>query len=302
MADDTPGLAKRPRKKPTHPWPPRTCEYCKNEYKPRAFQQRWCTDCGYDKATRARLANYGSPHPTEPALAAITGRRTRTCIVCNERFTYEFVGGSPRKYCDAHAPASSRKRHKEARGRAHRCTTCELAVYAVGDDGGCFRHSAQTHTKRSCRVCGGQFDTPLRQPLTYCSKVCRRNRPKYLNEDRDCKFCGDRFTPEHPPQRYCAACVTSKTERGRVAKYGAPRSDVEKLKARHDGLCWLCRKKPGRCVDHCHATGRLRGWLCVGCNTALHYVERPGWWDEALAYLADIDTSAGLQLRWLIPS
>jgi len=39
-------------------------------------------------------------------------------------------------------------------------------------------------------------------------------------------------------------------------------------------------------ADHDHATGQFRGWLCNPCNTGLGHVERPGWLDSAVAYLA----------------
>lgn len=46
-------------------------------------------------------------------------------------------------------------------------------------------------------------------------------------------------------------------------------------------LCPVCGRKPiggkmgkGRiCVDHCHKTGKIRGWLCDDCNVALGRVD-----------------------------
>jgi hypothetical protein len=31
---------------------------------------------------------------------------------------------------------------------------------------------------------------------------------------------------------------------------------------------------PGLDLDHCHFTGRFRGWLCYGCNNAIGKVEK----------------------------
>jgi hypothetical protein len=52
-------------------------------------------------------------------------------------------------------------------------------------------------------------------------------------------------------------------------------------------------KKERLCVDHCHATGRIRGLLCRKCNSALAYLrEEQRTMIAALAYLAYHATDA----------
>lgn len=40
------------------------------------------------------------------------------------------------------------------------------------------------------------------------------------------------------------------------------------------GRCLLCDKERKLEVDHCHATGSIRGMLCHSCNTKLGWYER----------------------------
>ena len=50
--------------------------------------------------------------------------------------------------------------------------------------------------------------------------------------------------------------------------------------------CDYCEKKRKLCMDHCHITGRFRGWLCVPCNTAFGVLgDTAPTFKRALAYV-----------------
>ena len=56
---------------------------------------------------------------------------------------------------------------------------------------------------------------------------------------------------------------------------------------RQGKVCGIC-KTPGKplCVDHCHATGKVRGLLCRDCNLGLgNYKDNPVFTRAATAYL-----------------
>lgn len=56
-------------------------------------------------------------------------------------------------------------------------------------------------------------------------------------------------------------------------------------------VCELCGDPPGKnrlALDHDHATGKFRGWLCMKCNTALGMLkDRIDLLHKAIAYLTD---------------
>lgn len=70
------------------------------------------------------------------------------------------------------------------------------------------------------------------------------------------------------------------TERNRRRRYGITRDQFNAALDAHGGGCgicgkWLDRKAPRKThVDHDHKTGRVRGVLCMQCNTSLGWFER----------------------------
>jgi hypothetical protein len=75
----------------------------------------------------------------------------------------------------------------------------------------------------------------------------------------------------------------------RNRRTGWTSEEFEKALVAQDGRCDMCNK-PFRgtepCADHEHGTNIKRSLLCFRCNTALGYLETPGWLAKAHAYLA----------------
>ena len=57
-----------------------------------------------------------------------------------------------------------------------------------------------------------------------------------------------------------------------------------------DGKCAICGKEPEDrrlAMDHCHATGRIRGLLCMHCNVGLGmFKDKKELLEQAIAYLS----------------
>jgi hypothetical protein len=86
------------------------------------------------------------------------------------------------------------------------------------------------------------------------------------------------------------------------AKYGISIEEYERLLKRQNGRCAICKSPPvnGRGktlqVDHDHATGRIRGLLCHGCNAGIgNFCESLSNIIAAAAYLAANVTEAPAQ-------
>lgn len=125
--------------------------------------------------------------------------------------------------------------------------------------------------------------------------LCRREK---RGRQFGCKLCNRKRSAEysrsqrgtelrHEYRRRIA------TQRGIFASriktlYGITVEDWAHLFNNQDGKCAVCSMQlfGGRDthIDHCHNTGRVRGLLCIGCNTAIGQVlERP----SVLRALAD---------------
>lgn len=91
-------------------------------------------------------------------------------------------------------------------------------------------------------------------------KTCSR----CLKEQNIDQFCNWRYGRDglYPQCKTCTAILQKKI------RYGLSEKDVKILSDKHNGLCHCCLKEPWTSVDHCHKTGKVRGFLCMSCNVA----------------------------------
>jgi Recombination endonuclease VII len=128
-------------------------------------------------------------------------------------------------------------------------------------------------------------------------------------EPRNCSFCGAPIPPtkrRRGPVSYCDRTCKEKawTANGANAaaqlrsyyrrRYGMTQEEVAALLVSQDGGCAICGvtepkgRHGGFHVDHDHATGKVRGILCHGCNVSLgHFRDDPALLRAAIRYLEE---------------
>lgn len=70
-------------------------------------------------------------------------------------------------------------------------------------------------------------------------------------------------------------------------KYNMSLKEFLTLQKAQDYKCGICLEIKRLSVDHCHSTGKVRGLLCINCNTALgNFKDSITRLSRAIAYLA----------------
>lgn len=149
--------------------------------------------------------------------------------------------------------------------------------------------------------------------------------PRPVRDRKQCSGCKliksmDEFYPARGKnggegrQSFCIVCTKAR-QINRF--YGLTVDNYRELWDAQKGLCAICDiplgNKPN--IDHCHETGFVRGLLCRGCNNGIARIERRGFLDRAVAYLARAaardeavgkrgsrisgNRSVGMDARWL---
>jgi len=104
--------------------------------------------------------------------------------------------------------------------------------------------------------------------------------PQGKFKKKPCRNCGDIFQPHSPSELYCDDKCKSDgiTTAYLLRTYGITLIDYKNMIEEQEGLCKICRTegwtmakhhKIKLVVDHCHASGKVRGLLCHNCNRAL---------------------------------
>lgn len=136
--------------------------------------------------------------------------------------------------------------------------------------------------RRALKLGGASKNT--RKQAFWC-KHCNRTKPEvafWSARKCTCKECD----PSDP-------CVESESARNLryIKKFGITSGQYAELEAAQGSACAICGIAQGThkrqlAVDHCHASGAVRGLLCVNCNTFLGFIEKTGIDPhKAIAYL-----------------
>lgn len=114
-----------------------------------------------------------------------------------------------------------------------------------------------------------------------------KNREKY-NEQRKERLKDPEYRARVNARRRANLSKERVRQHQLMAHYGIGLDEYNALLAQQGGLCGICSAPPTEtlCVDHCHATGKVRGLLCRKCNTGLGcYGDDIDKMKTAIAYL-----------------
>ena len=127
-----------------------------------------------------------------------------------------------------------------------------------------------------------------------CAKCRKRKLRKHFYPYRRfksglqsfCIECGKKYNAKRRQQKE-KECKARARRDWLWSQYGLTEYDYKQILQHQKYRCGICRIKL-HCpqVDHCHKTGRIRGLLCQGCNTALGgFKDRIRILRQAITYL-----------------
>ena len=156
---------------------------------------------------------------------------------------------------------------------------------------------------RECKDCGQAF-SPFVHNQTRC-RPCVDNRQRFEGNHKkilkkkfhkDCEWCGKHYEMTGPASRYCSdGCRASNKHAG---VYGLTKEEYESFI--NKTTCDICDSEgfalnpsydKNFVIDHCHSTGKVRGWLCHNCNRALGlFQDKIENLEKAIDYLKSAET------------
>ena len=159
--------------------------------------------------------------------------------------------------CKEEKPVSEyHRKSSSSTGRASRCKPCERVVQA--------EYYQRNKEKIKARVSAWQIENADKK---------RANDARYRASGK---------------KQY----DNNRQARRRKRVYGITEEQYAEMLERAGGVCEICGRVPsevsskGACVDHCHETGKVRGILCIPCNTGIGNLrDDPAVLRKALSYL-----------------
>jgi len=87
-----------------------------------------------------------------------------------------------------------------------------------------------------------------------------------------CRACHKRYWKLKPKTKELRDYHNKISRKFQCSKYGITTEQYEKMLIAQAGLCAICRSNNQNnrlSIDHCHVTEKIRGLLCINCNTGL---------------------------------
>ena len=121
--------------------------------------------------------------------------------------------------------------------------------------------------------------------------------PQGWFKDKECRLCHTLFSPQSPSSLYCSnecakdgytSAYLQRNYKMDIHKYRSLLKDQKALCAicYREGFVMAEHHKLKLVVDHCHASGKVRGLLCQNCNRALGLLaDNTEWLENAITYL-----------------
>jgi hypothetical protein len=162
-----------------------------------------------------------------------------------------------------------------------------------------------------CIDCGAEIEKKrLGRPPKRCPQCINPARKeKEAKYEMSCHLCGKLFMAKMPDRaKYCSDCggkssgrkwngLTYSRKLVVFKKFGITPQMYDELLAKQGGKCAICKlNTPGSLsndgknkdwsLDHDHVTGKVRGFLCNGCNRGIGFLkDSPDVVRGALEYL-----------------
>ncbi len=143
-----------------------------------------------------------------------------------------------------------------------------------------------------------------------CKACTAARRKEWYRHNREREIARVRMWQQANPERLKASRQRNRATRNRKMreihlrnKFGLTPDEYERILDQQAGVCALCEYPPtpgiSLHVDHDHATGEIRGLLCVRCNNALGlFREDPDLLKRAARYVTADAKHRSQRARW----
>ena len=139
-----------------------------------------------------------------------------------------------------------------------------------------------------------KFRTSNRESYLASQKRYRQSHREERNTRRRENYAYERDHVLARCKKYFEANRDLKKHYSLRTKYGISLEQYRAMCAEQGNKCKICRKECPLAVDHCHATGKVRGLLCRACNSAIGKLgDTSDGIRSALKYLIDWEEAHG---------